>query len=92
MVDPFYETNVFNKMDKFLVEIDVKEGMVESVDIEMDHRTHKNILDYCNVPFTCVRCHMHGHISKDYPKSFMKKVWRRNIENEKIHLVNEEVT
>jgi hypothetical protein len=50
------------------------------MDIEIGHKIHTHILNYFNVPFRCVRYHLYGHVVVNCKKSFLKKVWTKNVE------------
>jgi len=53
------------KMARILVNINVREGLGEEVDIVFGPFQHTQKLDYENIPFRCRRCHDYGHLVED---------------------------
>jgi len=53
------------KMARILVNINVREGLGEEVDIVLGPFHHTQKLDYENIPFRCRRCHVYGHLVED---------------------------
>jgi hypothetical protein len=50
---------------RILVLINIREGLMEFLNLIDLGRTRVPILDYEGVPFRCRRCHEYGHIVKD---------------------------
>jgi hypothetical protein len=46
-----------------LVSLEIREGLVEDLEILSRGKAHKEKLDYEGVPFQCKRCHQHGDIA-----------------------------
>jgi len=53
------------KMARILVNINVREGLGEEVDIVFGPFQHTQKLDYENIPFRCRICHDYGHLVED---------------------------
>ena len=56
----FVETKVM-KVARILVNINLREGLAESINLDWGPVIIPQILDYENVPFRCSRCHVYGH-------------------------------
>jgi hypothetical protein len=50
------------KIARILVNINVREGLEEEIDLTWEGYTHTQLLDYENIPFRCWRCHKYGHL------------------------------
>ena len=57
-------------MEKVLVDINILEGLVESIEVEIGDSIHLQIKDYCNVPFCCAWYHTYGHVVETCTKPF----------------------
>jgi len=53
------------KMARILVNINVREGLGDEVDLVLGPFHHTQRLDYENIPFRCRRCHEYGHLVAD---------------------------
>eukprot|EP01018_Ginkgo_biloba_P032610 Gb_14068 [translate_table: standard] len=62
---------------KILVEINVSQGLFESMELVAGGKSYTQVLDYVNFPFRCVRCHQYGHVLKDCGKIFSRQVWKK---------------
>ena len=49
------------KVARILVNINLREGLAESINLDWGPVIIPQILDYENVPFRCRRCHVYGH-------------------------------
>jgi hypothetical protein len=49
---------------KVLVELDIHEGLLESIDIEWRGHHTRQKLDYLGIPFRCTLCRQTGHLRK----------------------------
>ena len=56
----FVETKE-KKVARILVNINLREGLAESINLDWGLVIIPQILDYENVPFRCRRCHVYGH-------------------------------
>ena len=56
----FLETKV-KKVARILVNLNIREGLAESIILEWGSDPITQILDYENIPFRCRRCHAYGH-------------------------------
>ena len=56
----FLETKE-KKVARILVNLNIREGLAESIILEWGPDPITQILDYENVPFRCRRCHVYGH-------------------------------
>jgi hypothetical protein len=52
------------KMARLLVELDIHEGLLETLDIEWRGRTTRQKIDYLGIPFRCTLCRQTGHLRK----------------------------
>jgi hypothetical protein len=75
MVDTSCKTSSFHSVARVLVELYLK-GLAENIDIEL-HNEFTQPLDYTNLPFRCMQCHIYGHGIAYCLKPFIKKVWRK---------------
>ena len=57
----FVETKE-KKVARILVNINLREGLAESINLDWGPVIIPQILDYENVPFRCRRCHVYGHM------------------------------
>jgi hypothetical protein len=60
--DLTFEETKQRKVARILVNLNVREGLGEEVDLRWGRYTHTQRLDYENVPFRCRRCHQYGHL------------------------------
>jgi hypothetical protein len=63
---------------KILENLDLRDGLVESLELWRGQSLHKQILDYVGVPFRCIQCHKYGHVVVDYQLPYKKKVGWKN--------------
>jgi hypothetical protein len=52
------------RVAKVLVELDIHEGVLESIDIEWRGHNTRQKLDYLGIPFRCTLCRQTGHLGK----------------------------
>jgi hypothetical protein len=52
------------KVARVLVELDIHEGLLESIDIEWRNHLTCQKLDYLGIPFRCTFCRRTGHLRK----------------------------
>jgi hypothetical protein len=71
-----HDTKLLNssqrKMGRVLVEIDIYNGLSETIEIEWRGRRITQSLDYLGVPFRCNRCRLTGHLRRDCKGKFLK--------------------
>jgi hypothetical protein len=72
-VESSYKKSVYFLVARVLLDIDLKEGLEESIEIAIGDKVITHILDYPNIPFHGVRCHNYGHMVIDCMKPFIKK-------------------
>lgn len=77
LVYSLLKTSVFQYVSRVLIELDIREGMLESLDIMIKSYIYSQIVDYSNAPFQCVRCCKYEHIAIDYTLSFGKPIGRK---------------
>jgi hypothetical protein len=53
---------------RICVEVDLKAGLPEAVNLTVGSWKHYKKLDYEQLPFKCRNCHEHGHFQWNYPK------------------------
>jgi hypothetical protein len=55
------------KLAKVLVELDIHEGLLESIDIDWRRNLIRKKLDYLGIPFRCTYCRKRGHLRRHCP-------------------------
>jgi len=60
--DKSYIETKKKKIARILVNINVRDGLGEELDMTLGTVCHTQKLDYENVPFRCRRCHEYGHL------------------------------
>ncbi|KAH9329118.1 hypothetical protein KI387_001226, partial [Taxus chinensis] len=60
---------------RILVGLDLRGGLVAEIRLHKQSTFFAHTLDYCGVPFQCVRCHDYGHLAAVYALTFRKKWW-----------------
>jgi len=60
---PFEETKQ-TKLERILVNLNIREGLGEEVDLSWGSYTYNRRLNYENIPCRCRRCHQYGHLIK----------------------------
>jgi hypothetical protein len=63
--DMTFEETKQRKVARVLVNLNIREGLGEEVDLSWGSFTHTQRLDYENVPFRCRRCHQYRHLIKN---------------------------
>ena len=53
------------KMARIMVNINIREGLAETINLDWGPTVISQILDYENIPFRCRRCHKYGHPASD---------------------------
>jgi hypothetical protein len=61
LADNSYKSSNAHFVAKILVDLDVSVGLYESMEIEAGSTKFTQLLDYENIPFRCIRCHLYGH-------------------------------
>ena len=56
-----YLETLEKKVARILVNLNLREGLAESINLDWGPVIISQILDYENVPFHCRRCHAYGH-------------------------------
>ena len=82
MVDPGHKSNLFRLVAKLLTEIDIKDVVVECLEIEFGDMVFIQLLYYVNVSFQCNWCHLYGHIEAYYSKEFICQIWKKKEETD----------
>jgi hypothetical protein len=63
--DMTFEETKQRKVARILVNLNVREGLGEEMDLSWGGYTYAQKLDYENIPFRCRRCHQYGHLVKN---------------------------
>jgi hypothetical protein len=63
--DMSFEETKQRKVARILVNLNVREGLGEEMDLSWGGYTYAKKLDYENIPFRCRRCHQYGHLVKN---------------------------
>lgn len=64
-LDESYKLSNARSVAHILVDLDVRQGLFESINIVMGDMSYVQILDYVNIPFRCSWCRRVGHILVD---------------------------
>jgi hypothetical protein len=64
-VDMSFKESGQMKVARILVCINVREGLVEEIELKWGPYAHTQNLDYEDVPFHCRQCHQYGHLVVD---------------------------
>jgi hypothetical protein len=62
--DMTFEETKQRKVERILVNLNIREGLGEEVDLSWGSYTYNQRLDYENIPFRCRRCHQYGNLIK----------------------------
>ena len=83
--DMTYEETEQRKVARILVNLNVREGLGEEMDLTWGDYTYAQKLDYENIPFRCRRCHQYGHLIKNckLPLRTRGLVYGRNKDSQK---------
>ena len=74
-IDSSYKFQVRQTVAKVLVLVDLSEGILDIIEIEVGDLLLNQVLDYYNIPFMCTRRHVHGYIISGCNFPFMKRIW-----------------
>jgi hypothetical protein len=55
-------------MAKICVEINLRDGLQEDIDIWVGNRSYQQETDYVKIPFKCSICHVYRHLRCTCPK------------------------
>jgi hypothetical protein len=61
-IDTLYKTNPYSTIKNILVEVDIKEGFPDNIEIVMGTYTHRKIINCTRIPFRCMSFHSYGHV------------------------------
>lgn len=75
LIDDNYVGCLSHFFVKVLVDMDIRWGLYELVDLVRVERRCGQRLDHLNVPFRCVHCHDYSHVGKGHGMLMMRKVW-----------------
>jgi len=75
--DLSFEETKQRKVARIIVNLNVKEGLGEEIDLRWGSFIHSIILDYENVPFRCCCCHQCGHLVMNCHLPL--RIWGRNF-------------
>lgn len=76
-VDMSFEKTKHQQVARILVNINIREGLAEELNLCWGPTVIKQILDYENVPFRCRRCHVYGHPTSDCNLPLRTRLGRR---------------
>jgi hypothetical protein len=68
------------RLSWILVEMDLELGLLEDIEILMDHGSFIQVLDYLREPFRCHFCRHIGHIKTKSPFLVKEKVLSEAVE------------
>jgi len=54
---------------RICVEVNLEKGLPEAIKLTMGDWSHVQELDYEQIPFKCLHCHVYGHFAKSCPKA-----------------------
>ena len=58
------------------VEIDIRKGLYESMEMIVGGRPYTRTLYYLNIPLWCAHFHNYGNVLANYEKRFHKQIWK----------------
>ena len=59
-----FEETKQRKVERILVNLNIREGLGEEVDLSWGSYAYNQRLHYENIPFRCRRCHQYGNLIK----------------------------
>ena len=62
--DTTFEESKQRKVARILVNLNIREGLGEEIDLSWGEYNYIKKLDYENIPFRCRSCHQYGHLIK----------------------------
>jgi hypothetical protein len=62
--DMTFEETKQRKVERIFVNLNIREGLGEEVDLSWGSYTYNQRPVYENIPFRCRRCHQYGHLIK----------------------------
>ena len=60
-----------------MVDIGIRDSLLESMEIEVNGVVHVHTIDYQNISFRFSRCHLHGNLVSNCSLLFYKNIWKR---------------
>ena len=54
---------------RICVEVNLEKGLPEAIQLSLGEWCHIQELDYEQIPFKCLQCHVYGHFAKSCPKA-----------------------
>ena len=61
MVDNSFRDEWIRMIFHVIVDIDIRRGLFEIIYILYGDKSYTQVLDYSNVPFWCMSCHIYGN-------------------------------
>ena len=55
---------------RIYVYMNVANALLQSIKVSYQDEEWTQPLDYENIPFCCSKCHVHGHLFRDFPLNF----------------------
>jgi hypothetical protein len=65
-MDEIFIGDYFKMVAQILVDMDLREALLEAINIKVHRWNYTQTLDYVNFPFRCIRSHTYVHLAKDY--------------------------
>jgi hypothetical protein len=62
LMDDSFLYEGYRSIARILVDLDVSRGIFETIDLVFKEKRYSQMLDYVNIPFLCLRCHLYGHL------------------------------
>lgn len=69
-------------MARILVDLKPRGGLAETIKIQYKDYVFEQPLDYEHLPFKCHRCHVYGHLARDFPLGKRRRRHQKTIEEE----------
>lgn len=60
-------------MAHILLRLDLREGLVEKNNLQLQDYSYTQLIDYDQLPFRCHVCHKYGHLVQDCPLGFRRR-------------------
>lgn len=62
------------RLARIVVRLDPREGLVEEIHLKYKELSYTQIIDYEQLPFHSHTCHKYGHLIRDFPLGFKRRI------------------
>jgi len=75
--DETYKHPSQHTITRILVEVKLREGLVDEISLEVRGEIYYHTIDYIGIPFFYAQCHSYVHLVSDCMLKFTRKVGKR---------------